>query len=58
MRANIAKEAHVMTDEAAYYAPLSLAFRAHDTVNPATDEYVRLTDRNVQTNTRRLLSNT
>ena len=51
LRANIAKEARVMTDDAAYYAPLSLAFAQHGTVNHSAGEYVSRIDRSIHTNT-------
>ena len=51
LRANIAKEARVMTDDAAYYSPLSLAFAEHGTVNHSAGEYVSFTDRSIHTNT-------
>jgi hypothetical protein len=51
LRANIAREAHIMSDEASWYSPLSLAFAKHDSVNHSAYEYVRLSDRNVHTNT-------
>ncbi len=41
LEANIAKEAHVMTDQAGYYRYLSKTFRMHSTVNHAVSEYVR-----------------
>jgi transposase-like protein len=51
LRKNIAPGAHIMTDDAVWYAPLSLAFGKHDSVNHSKYEYVRLSDRNVHTNT-------
>jgi hypothetical protein len=41
LRANIAKEASVMTDEAGQYAHLSKDFASHDSVNHAAGEYGR-----------------
>ncbi len=41
LEANIAKEAHVMTDQAGYYRYLSKSFRAHTTVNHEIKEYAR-----------------
>lgn len=41
LQENIAKEAHVMTDQAGMYYYLKDHFRAHDTVNHAKDEYSR-----------------
>jgi transposase-like protein len=55
LRKNIAEGAHVMTDDAKWYKPLSLAFAKHDAVNHSkyeyVHEYVRPTDRHVHTNT-------
>ena len=51
LRKNIARSAHLMTDEGVWYSPLSLEFDKHDTVNHSKYEYVRLSDRNVHTNT-------
>ena len=51
LRANIAREAHVLTDGAAYYAPLSLSFASHNTVDHKSGEYVRVSNRSVHTNT-------
>jgi transposase-like protein len=51
LRKNIAPGAHIMTDDAVWYAPLSLAFGKHDSVNHSKYEYVRLSDRSVHTNT-------
>jgi len=51
LRKNIAQRAHVITDDGVWYAPLSLAFGKHDTVNHTEREYVRLSDRNIHTNT-------
>lgn len=48
LRANIAREAHVMTDEARQYDQLAADFAGHDFVSHAADEYVR---GNVHTNT-------
>jgi len=41
LQANIAKEAHVMTDQAGYYYYLGDHFAKHDVVNHAKDEYAR-----------------
>ncbi len=41
LQENIAKEAHVMTDQAGMYYYLGDHFRTHDTVNHAKDEYAR-----------------
>ena len=51
LRANIAKSAHVMTDDGSWYSPLSLAFAKHESVRHVDGEYVRLSDRRVHTNT-------
>lgn len=41
LRANIAKEARIMTDEARVYDRLATEFSGHDFVRHAADEYVR-----------------
>jgi transposase-like protein len=41
VRANIAKEAHLMTDQARVYQAVGSEFSRHDTVNHQEDEYVR-----------------
>jgi transposase-like protein len=41
VRANIAKEAHLMTDQARVYQSVGTEFSRHDTVNHQEDEYVR-----------------
>lgn len=51
LRSNIARGAHVITDEAGWYRPLGVAFAKHDSVNHSKYEYVRLSDRNIHTNT-------
>ena len=51
LKTNIAKEARVLTDSAGYYKPLSLVFAAHEQVDHKSGEYVRMTDRNIHTNT-------
>ena len=48
LRANIAKEATIMTDEAGQYAHLTRDFAAHEFVSHGAEEYVR---GNVHTNT-------
>ena len=48
---NIARSAHVVTDDASWYRGLDLDFAKHDTVNHSNYEYVRLSDRRVHTNT-------
>jgi transposase-like protein len=51
VRANVAREAHVMTDSARYYSPLEIAFAKYDKVDHKSGEYVRMSDRNIHTNT-------
>ncbi len=51
LRANIAKEAHVLTDGAGYYNALALSFAKHDSVDHKSGEYVRLGDNTIHTNT-------
>jgi transposase-like protein len=41
VRANVAKEAHLMTDQARIYEKLGTEFSRHDTVNHQLDEYAR-----------------
>jgi hypothetical protein len=41
IRANVAREAAIMTDQAAWYPEIGKEFASHDTVNHAKDEYVR-----------------
>jgi hypothetical protein len=41
VRANVSKEAHLMTDQAKIYKKLGAEFSRHDTVNHQEDEYVR-----------------
>ncbi len=41
VRANIAKEAHLMTDQARVYEKVGTEFSAHGVVNHGEDEYVR-----------------
>ena len=41
IRANISKEAFIITDEWKAYSPLSKEFWQHQTVNHSIDEYVR-----------------
>lgn len=40
IQANVAREAHVMTDEAGQYKKLGKHFNAHDSVNHSAEEYV------------------
>ncbi len=51
LRKNISESAHVITDEASWYYSLALGFAKHDSVNHSKYEYVRLSDRNIHTNT-------
>lgn len=48
---NIAKEATLMTDEASRYVPIGKDYAAHETVNHAKDEYVRVGAPHITTNT-------
>jgi transposase-like protein len=41
VRANLSREASLMTDEASYYKPIGPEFASHQTVNHSKDEYVR-----------------
>src|SRR5437879_11952388 len=41
VRANISKEAHLMTDQAKIYKKLGAEFSHHDIVNHQEDQYVR-----------------
>ena len=51
LRENIAKEARIMTDEAAQYAELAADFAAHDFVRHGAGEYVNRDDETIHTNT-------
>ena len=51
VRANVAKEARLMTDEATYYNDLRLFFASHDTVQHSAGEYVAKRDQEIHTNT-------
>ncbi len=51
LRANIAKEARVMTDEASQYAKLAADFAGHDFVEHGAGEYVNREDSTIHTNT-------
>ena len=44
IRANVAREAQIMTDQAAWYPEIGAEFAAHETVNHAKDEYPRYPD--------------
>jgi transposase-like protein len=48
---NISHEARILTDEGGSYSRTRLYFAAHETVNHRAEEYVRLSDRSVHTNT-------
>jgi transposase-like protein len=41
IRANVAHDAQIMTDQASWYPEIASIFASHDTVNHAKDEYVR-----------------
>jgi transposase-like protein len=41
IRANVAREAQIMTDQASWYPEIGAEFSSHDTVNHAKDEYAR-----------------
>lgn len=51
VRENVAKETRILTDEANVYRGIGYHFGGHETVNHGQDEYVRLTDREIHTNT-------
>ncbi len=51
LRENIAKEAHIMTDEASQYAELAADFAGHDFVRHGAGEYVNRDDETIHTNT-------
>ena len=51
LRANIAREAILLTDGAAIFKPAGIAFAGHESVDHKSGEYVRLSDRFVHTNT-------
>ncbi len=51
MLANISHEARVLTDEGGHYSVARVYFAGHETVNHSAEEYVRLSDRSVHTNT-------
>lgn len=51
VRANLAKEAKLMTDEASIYIKVGREFAAHNIVNHLQREYVSRTDSTVHTNT-------
>ena len=48
---NISHEARILTDEAAHYNVAGVYFHGHETVNHKAEEYVRLADRSIHTNT-------
>jgi ISXO2-like transposase domain len=48
---NISHEARILTDEALHYRPSRVYFAGHETVNHKAEEYVRLSDRAIHTNT-------
>lgn len=51
VRANVAREARLMTDEANHYTAIGRQFAEHGVVRHSVDEYVSLTDRAIHTNT-------
>lgn len=51
VKANIAREAQLMTDQAMHYRKIGADFSAHHTVNHATGEYVRKGQPEIHTNT-------
>ncbi len=51
VRASVAREARLMTDEAAHYTRVGREFAEHGVVRHGKDEYVRLDDPSVHTNT-------
>ena len=51
VRANVAREATLMTDEARHYIKVGREFAAHGVVRHMTGEYVNLADRTIHTNT-------
>lgn len=52
IRANIARETAIMTDQAAWYPEIGAMFASHDSVNHAKDEYARYEgERVISTNT-------
>ncbi len=51
IRENVAKEAHLMTDEAHRFKKLGKEFASHESVNHARDEYVRYATPLITTNT-------
>jgi transposase-like protein len=51
LRANIAKEAHVMTDEASYYSSLGTHFAQHGFTRHGSGEYVSVINPMIHTNT-------
>jgi transposase-like protein len=52
VRANLSKEANLMTDQASWYKPFAGEFAKHETVDHRADEYVRYEgDRMITTNT-------
>ena len=47
----VAKEAHLMTDEAQFYKPIGKAYASHTFVSHSVGEYVRKGDKGIHTNT-------
>ena len=48
---NLAREAHLMTDEASHYKPLGKTYAKHSSVNHRQDEYVNREDNTIHTQT-------
>lgn len=51
LEANLSREAHLMTDDAAHYRYIAWNFAAHSSVNHSAGEYVSQDDATVHTNT-------
>jgi len=51
VRANVAKEARLMSDEASYYTLVGREFASHSVVQHQINEYVSRIDRSIHTNT-------
>jgi hypothetical protein len=51
LKANLAREARLMTDDGRHYLRMGQFFSGHETVNHARNEYVRKSDPEIHTNT-------
>lgn len=51
LRTNARRESKLMTDEALQYRQVGREFESHDSVNHSQEEYVRMSDRTIHTNT-------